>query len=478
MADLRNARRRKPAANGLNIDRLPPHEPEAEQGVLGCCLLSPEVCIPQCIAKLRAEGMFYDLRHQMIWNALVAMYDAREPIDVITLHAHLKQLGLLEQIGGIPYLNALQDAVPSAANVSYYGELVVEKYAMRRMVQTCTEVVNRVYSFEGELPELLDSIERDVLAVGQLIETTENTATVRAAVPRAIDAIDRAFQSQGAIQGIATGFTDLDRLTDGLHAGEMIVLAGRPSTGKTSLAMNIAEHVAMELRWPVGVFSLEMTLDALVLRTLCSNARVNFRRIRDGFMSEADFPRLTAAAGRLQNAPLFIDDSSGLSIMQLRARARRMHQQHGIRLLIIDYLQLLHSTTQRASESRVQEVTDLSNGVKALAKELNIPIICLSQLNRELEKNKRRPKLSDLRESGAIEQDADVVGLLYRPEDDDEPSTQTEADNGYPVNLFIAKQRNGEAGVDVHFTFLKQFTRFETMARVIDEDVPRNPHND
>jgi replicative DNA helicase len=260
-------------------------------------------------------------------------------------------------------------------------------------------------------------------------------------------------------------------MTDGFHAGEMIVIAARPSMGKTSLAMNIAEHVATQLRLPVGVFSLEMTSESLVMRMMASLARVNSRSIRDGFLSERDFARLTTSAGQLAKAPLFIDDSSGLSILQLRAKARRMAQHHGIKLFIIDYLQLLHSTARRA-ENRQQEIADISNGVKALAKELKVPVIVLSQLNRELEKDKnRKPRLSDLRESGAIEQDADLVALLYKPSSgDDDEAPGPEAD-GIPVNLLIAKQRNGPTG-DVNLTFLKSYTRFESAAKISGEDIP------
>jgi len=260
-------------------------------------------------------------------------------------------------------------------------------------------------------------------------------------------------------------------MTSGLHGGEMIVIAARPSMGKTSLAMNIAEAVAVDQKLPVGVFSLEMTAESLVLRMLCSRARVNLRDIRDGFLADRDFPKLTLAAGKLAGAPLIIDDTPGLSILQMRARARRMAQQHGIKLLVVDYLQLLHSTARRA-ENRQQEIADISNGVKALAKELNVPVVVLSQLNRELEKDKdRKPRLSDLRESGAIEQDADLVALLYKPSrgEEDEPATQAESD-AVPVNLLIAKQRNGPTG-DVHLTFLKGYTRFESAAKVSAEDV-------
>ena len=261
-------------------------------------------------------------------------------------------------------------------------------------------------------------------------------------------------------------------MTSGLHGGEMIVVAARPSMGKTSLAMNIAEHVALEEKLPVGVFSLEMTSDSLVLRMLCSRSRVNLRSVREGFLVERDFPKITEAAGKLANAPLFIDDSSGLSILQFRAKARRICtlQQFGIKLFIVDYLQLLHSTARRA-ENRQQEIADISNGIKSLAKELNVPVIVLSQLNRELEKDKdRKPRLSDLRESGAIEQDADVVCLLYKPSREEEDNAGEESE-AMPVNLLIAKQRNGPTG-DVHLTFLKQYTRFESAAKISDDAVP------
>lgn len=472
-ADLKRARRRKAATTDVvRTDRLPPHSPEAEQGVLGCVLLSPNDCLGQCIEKLKAgTEVFYDLRHQTIYSALVEMYDHREAIDIITLQQRLKDKQLLEEIGGIPYLNSLQDAVPSAANLSYYLEIALEKFLLRKMIQTCTDVVARVYTHEGEVDALLDEVERDVLRISESRVTGEST-NIKKLVHDAIGTVENYFNRQGVLGGIATGFADLDRMTDGLHAGEMIVIAARPSMGKTSLAMNIAEHVVLQDKLPVGVFSLEMTAESLVLRMLCSNARVNLRNIREGFMSESDFPKLTSAAGKMSNAPLFIDDSPGLSILQLRARARRLAQQYGVKLFVVDYLQLLHSTARRSQENRQQEIADISSGIKALAKELKVPVIVLSQLNRELERDKsRKPRLSDLRESGAIEQDADVVGLLYKPSADDDEAGGAEEPDGVPVNLLIAKQRNGPTG-DVNLTFLKPYTRFESAAKVSDDDVP------
>ena len=339
------------------------------------------------------------------------------------------------------------------------------------MIRTCTEVIGRVYEQGGEVDQLLDEVERDVLRISE-DRVQGRFQPMKDLVRSAIVAIEKFHQGQGMLTGVGTGFADFDKLTSGLQAGDMIVIAARPSMGKTSLAMNIVEHVAVDLRLPVGVFSLEMTAESLVLRMLCSRARVNLRNVREGFLAERDFPKLTGAAAKLAGAPMFIDDSPGLSILQLRASARRMWQQYGIKLFVIDYLQLLNSTSRRA-ENRQQEIADISNGIKALAKELQVPVIVLSQLNRELEKDKsRKPRLSDLRESGAIEQDADLVGLLYKPNNsDDEDGAAGQEMDAAPVNLLIAKQRNGPTG-DVNLTFLKGYTRFENAAKVSAEDVP------
>ncbi len=441
-------------------------------GVLGCIMLSPNDCMGVSIEKFKGTTeVFYDLRHQTIFDMLSEMYDKREAIDVITLQQKLKDKQLLEQVGGIAYLQTLPDAVPSAANLSYYLDFVQEKFLLRKMIQTCTDVVGRVYEFEGEVDMLMDEVERDILKISESRVQGE-TKTIKDLVKSAITQIEDFHNRQGLLTGVATGFTDLDRMTSGLHPGEMVVIAARPSMGKTSLAMNIAEHVAIDQKLPVGVFSLEMTSESLVLRMLCSRSRVNLRNIRDGFLAERDFPKLTGAAGKLAAAPLFIDDSPGLSILQMRAKARRMAQQHGIKLFVIDYLQLLHSTARRA-ENRQQEIADISSGIKSLAKELKVPVIVLSQLNREVEKDKKRkPQMSDLRESGSIEQDADVIALLYKPTsgDDEDGGAPTGEDNdAVPVNLLIAKQRNGPTG-DVNLTFLKSYTRFESAAKISDDD--------
>ena len=473
--DLQKSRR-KPASDRpvKLVDRLPPHSIEAEQGVMGCVLLSPNENLGLCIEKLKSGAeVFYDLRHQHLYEVLLEMYDKKEAIDLLTVSQNLKDRNQLESVGGLAYLATLPDMVPSAANLAYYLEIVREKAILRKLIQACTSVISEVYEHEGEVEGLLDEVERNILRISE--ERVESsTRSIKELVHKAINTIEEFHQRQGMLTGVSTGFADLDKLTSGLHGGEMIVIAARPSMGKTSLAMNIVEAAVMDQRLPVGVFSLEMTAESLVLRMLCSRARVNLRDIREGFLAERDFPKLTGAAGKMAGAPLFIDDSPGLSILQLRARARRMSQQHGIKLFVIDYLQLLHSTSRRA-ENRQQEIADISNGIKALAKELDVPVIVLSQLNREIEKEKNRtPRLSDLRESGAIEQDADLVGLLYKPgkkDGEEEEGNAAAEQDGVPVNLLIAKQRNGPTG-DVNLVFLKGYTRFESASKVSMEDVP------
>lgn len=451
-------------------DRLPPHSIEAELGVLGCIFLSPNDSLGVCVEKLKGgPETFYDLRHQVLYEELVAMYETKQPIDLITVPQRLKDKNQLDAVGGLSHLVSLPDATPSAANLSYYLEILKEKHLLRRMISTCSNVLARVYEHEGEVDTLLDETERDILQISEARVEPESRG-MRDLVRHAITTIEQYQQRQGMLTGLATGFMDFDKMTSGMHEGEMIVIAARPSMGKTSLAMNIAEHVAIEERMPVGVFSLEMTADSLVLRLMCSRARVNLRDIRGGFIAERDFPRLTAAAGKLAAAPLYIDDTPGLSILQLRAKARRMWQQHGIKLIVIDYLQLLHSTARRV-ENRQQEIADISSGVKGLAKELKIPVIVLSQLNREFEKEKnRKPRMSDLRESGAIEQDADLIGLLYKASVEEEDGTAPAVeDEAIPVNLLIAKQRNGPTG-DVCMVFRKSITRFENAAKISSED--------
>ncbi len=476
--DLRAARR-WPATvpDGVRLDRLPPHSIEAEQCVLGCLLQAPNEGIGFCIEHFKDSPVFYDLRHQTIFKVLMEMWEHKEPIDEVTAGQRLRDLRQLDSVGGYTYLSSLINAVPSAANLAYYTDIVREKFVLRRLIQTCTAIVGRAYEEQDDVERLMDEVERDVLRISEE-RVDPASRPIKELVAKAVTTIEDYFHRRGALTGLETGFADLDKMTSGLHGGEVVVIAARPSMGKTSLAVNIAEHVALDLKQPVGIFSLEMTSEALVMRMLCSQSRVNLRHIREGFMSERDFPKLLTATGKLSSAPLYIDDAAALSILQLRARARRMWQQYGIKLFVIDYLQLLHSTARRAESNRQQEIADISSGVKALAKELGVPVIVLSQLNREVERDRsRKPRLSDLRESGAIEQDADLVGLLYRADpnnpakaaaaDDDDDGSGTETDT-VPINLLVAKQRNGPTG-DVRLTFFRSYTRFESASKVPDD---------
>ncbi len=471
VVDLKNSSR-KSAQPDI---RTPPHSIEAEQGVLGCVLLEPQEGMPLCIQRLKLnEEVFYDVRHQVIYSTLIKMYDEKDVIDPVTVVQRLKDNKLLDTAGGVVYVTSLSDATPSAANLDYYLTIVREKYILRKMIHTCTDVVSRIYNFSGDVEELMDDVETKVLRVSEE-RVEESLDSVKDLVKKAIEQIEHYHQNKGMFSGITTGFSELDKLTLGLQPGEMIVIAARPSVGKTSLAMNIAEHIAIDLRMPVGVFSLEMTAESLILRMICSRARVNLKNIREGFLLDRDFPKIVQAASKLSSSPLFIDDTSNMSILELRAKARRMAQRHGIKLFVIDYLQLLHSSSFRAKESRQQEIAEISRGIKALAKELNVPVIVLSQLNREIEKEKnRKPRLSDLRESGAIEQDADLVGLLYQPgKKDEEGEDQISNNESIQINLYVAKQRNGPTG-DVNLIFLKEYTRFENMSKIASEDVPGN----
>lgn len=399
------------------------------------------------------------------------LYEDQDPIDTVTLQERLKVWELLEQVGGVGYISTLPEAVPSVANLSFYIAGVREKYLMRRMVTTCIEAVSSIYEANGDSDEVMDGIERDILRVSEL-RVSESTADIKTLVQQATDDIEAMQKRQGQVLGIPSGFSDLDKMTGGFKGGEMIVIAGRPGTGKTSLAMNIAEYVSVDCGLPVGVFSLEMTARSLTRRMLCARARVNLRNVRDGFLADRDLPKLALSAGKIARAPIYLDDSSGLSVLQVRAKARRMWQRYGVKLFVVDYLQLMNAIGgRRKIDNRQQEVADISAGMKSLAKELNVPVIVLSQLNRDIEKEKnRKPRLADLRESGAVEQDADVVGMLYRPRADDDADDNDYGD-AVPVNLYIPKQRNGPTG-EVNLTFLKAYTRFESAARVSDEDVP------
>src|SRR6202045_4330716 len=446
------------------VPRSLPFSEDGEKGVLCSLLLSPRDVADICVLHLRSEA-FYIPAHEIVYGLVLEFGDKYKPIDFISLKQALKDRNQLEEIGGPEYLSDLYNFVPTAANAGYYIDIVREKYVLRRLISACNRLSTQCCDQQGEIDPLLDEAEKEIFAItGEHVKT--EIVSTKDLVMEAIEQIEKLYENRGSVTGLPTGFVELDRMTSGLHAAEMIVIAARPAMGKTAFAMNIAEHVAMDIGKAVAVFSLEMSSQQLVQRILCSRAKVDLQRVRNGFLSERDFPNLTAAASQVAAAKMFIDDTPGLTVTELRAKARRLKSQHDIQLIVIDYLQLLRSMSRRAQDNRQLEISEISAGIKALAKELALPIIVIAQLNRQPDaraKEGGRPRLSDLRESGSIEQDADVVGLLVRPEyyETDDEAKQERAGE---AELIIAKQRNGPTG-DVPLTFLKQYTRFETRAR-------------
>ena len=455
-----------PTGSAQDVHRTPPHSVEAEQGVLGSMLISPHETIAECVEKINEE-YFYVPAHRTIYDVLVDLWNTRQGIDLITFTQVLRDRNLLDSVGGAAFVTNLFTFVPTAANVQYYLEIVRDKYILRQIISAATESVRRAYEEQEEVDSLLDEVEQKIFDVGE-DRFKGQMLSMKDHAMQAIETIEKLYERKGSITGISTGFVEFDRMTSGLHPSEMVVIAARPSMGKTALAMNIAEYVAINEKLAVGVFSLEMSSQQLVQRMLCSRARVNLQRVRDGFLGERDFPSLTAAASKLAEAKIFIDDSASLSILELRAKARRLKAQQDVSLIIVDYLQLLRSTTRRAQDNRQLEISEISAGLKALAKDLKIPVIVVAQLNRQPEQRTGgKPRLSDLRESGSIEQDADLVGLLVRPElyEEDEEARVEKAGE---AELIIAKQRNGPVG-EIPLTFLKEYTRFETRARNVSE---------
>src|SRR5213592_4691804 len=372
-----------PTGSAQDIHRTPPHSIEAEQGVLGSMLLSPRQAIAECVEKID-EQYFYVPAHQTIYTVLVDLWNAGQAIDLITFTQVLRDRNFLDSVGGAAFVTSLFTFVPTAANLEYYLEIVRDKYILRQIISAATESVRRAYEEQDEVNNLLDEVEQRIFAVGD-DRFKGQMLSMKDQVMEAIEAIEKLYERKGGITGISSGFIEFDRMTSGLHPSEMIVIAARPSMGKTALAMNIAEHVAINEKLPVGVFSLEMSSQQLVQRLLCSRAKVNLGKIKNGMMAERDFPALTGAASMLAETKIFIDDTSGLSILELRAKARRLKSQHDIQAIFIDYLQLLRSTSKRAQENRQIEIAEISSGLKALAKELNIPIVVLAQLNRNPE---------------------------------------------------------------------------------------------
>jgi replicative DNA helicase len=461
---------------GADAGRALPHSEEAERCLLGSLLLNG-VAVNECIERfaskdgeLRGGEFFYKYAHQLVYRAMVDMADKHEPIDLVTVTQKLGDRKQLEDAGGPDYITGLVNAVPTAANLEYFLSIVRQKHLLRRLIEVGTQIVTESYETTEEPEELMDHFEKAVFDLSQ----EKHARGVRGSSDVVMDAfheIEEMIQRKGALVGLATGFPKLDRCTNGLKGGNVVVIAARPSMGKTSLAMNIVEHVAIhnpEKTVPVGVFSLEMSAVQLMMRMICSLAEVSTTRIQGGLIGMAEQARLADAADRINKAKIWIDDTAGLTIMDLRARARRMKMSHQIEMLVVDYLQLLRGSTSRKNDNRQQEIAEISGGLKALAKELNVPVIVLSQLNREVEKREGgRPRLSDLRESGSIEQDADIVGLLARVKDDKDDEVLPPV---LDVALYVAKNRNGPQDT-VELTFKRDITRFFPGATVDPADM-------
>ncbi|MEE9342457.1 MAG: replicative DNA helicase [Gammaproteobacteria bacterium] len=434
--------------------KIPPHSIQAEQSVLGGLLLDNESW--DKIADLLNEEDFYRRDHRLIFQATRDLIDKSRPCDVVTLSEWLSVQGSLEDAGGLAYLGLLAKDVPSAANIRAYAEIVRENSVLRQLASVGTDISNSAYQPEGrDAPELLDNAERLVFSISDQGNTRgSGFRNIKDLLSGAVDRIDMLFHQEGALTGVSTGFTDIDEMTTGLQPSDLVIVAGRPSMGKTSFAMNIAENAAIKDKVTTAVFSMEMPGEQLAMRLMSSLGRIDQHKIRTGKLEDDDWPRLTSAVSILTEAPLFIDDTPALTPTELRARARRLKREHNLGIIIIDYLQLMQ--VHGRSENRTNEISEISRSLKALAKELQVPVVALSQLNRGLEQRpNKRPIMSDLRESGAIEQDADVIMFIYR----DEVYNEDSPDKG-TAEIIIGKQRNGPIGMR-RLTFLGQHTRFE-----------------
>lgn len=410
------------------------------------------------VLEVMGEGDFYREAHRKIFSAMLDLYERSEPVDLITLTEALKKRDALEQIGGIEYLNSLVNSVGTAANISYYAKIVKEKSILRKLINRATEIIGRVYGVSGDVDDFLDQAERSIFEISE-DRVRASFYPLKDIIKSSFKTIERLYEKRQLITGVPTGFAKLDELTSGLQASDLIIVAGRPSMGKTAFALNIAQHAAIEGAVPSAIFSLEMAKEQLALRMLCSEAKVDAHRLRGGFLSESDWPKLTRAAGSLSEAPIFIDDTPGITALEMRAKSRRLKAEHNLGLVVVDYLQLMRGRAD--SDNREQEISDISRSLKALAKELSVPVIALSQLNRRVEeRGDRRPQLADLRESGAIEQDADVIIFLYR----DEVYNKSEDNpNKGKAEIIIGKQRNGPTD-KFDLAFLDKYTCFENIA--------------
>ncbi|MBN1957709.1 MAG: replicative DNA helicase [Desulfuromonadales bacterium] len=448
----------------VQTHRLPPQNLEAEMSVLGGVLLENEA-LNRTLEYLTTSD-FYRESHRKIFNALLALADKSEPADLVTLTAQLKSRGELEDVGGSTYLATLVDYVPTAANITYYCKLVKEKSIARKLIEVSTDIATSGYD-GGDMEEILDRAEKSIFEISQN-RTRPSYFPVRDILKDTFKSIEKLYERKELITGVPTGYHDLDKMTAGLQPSDLIIVAGRPSMGKTAFALNLIEYATAHADNPVPavIFSLEMSKEQLVQRMLCSLAKVDAGRLRTGHLGESDWPKLTMAAGQLNETELYIDDTPAISVLELRSKARRLKAEHGLGLIIVDYLQLMRGSNP---ESRQQEISEISRSLKALAKELEVPVVALSQLNRSLEsRTDKRPMMADLRESGAIEQDADVIMFVYREavycEDCRSREKTCEKGHDKDAEIIIGKQRNGPIGT-VHLTFRGEFTRFENQAR-------------
>ncbi len=442
--------------------KLPPHSVEAEQSVLGGLLL--EASALDRVADIITEDDFYRQEHRLIFRQIVRLSEIAKPVDVITVAESLEIAGDLEKVGGLTYLGSLAQNVPSAANIRRYGEIVRERSIMRKLVEVGSDIASSAYNPTGrDAAQLLDEAESKVFEIAEAgSHGKQGFVPMPPLLTQVVERIETLYarDNPSDVTGIATGFTDLDRMTSGLQPGELVIVAGRPSMGKTAFSINIAENVALDGKLSVAIFSMEMGATQLALRMLGSVGKLNQHDLRTGRLQDDDWGRLTHALGRLHDAPIHIDESAALSAMDLRARSRRLHRQsNGLGLIVVDYLQLMSSNVGKASENRATEISEISRSLKALAKELHVPVIALSQLNRGLEQRpNKRPVMSDLRESGAIEQDADLILFIYR----DEVYNSDSPDKG-KAEIIIGKQRNGPIG-KVELAFRGEYTRFDNLA--------------
>jgi len=446
--------------NDLFVDRMPPQNIEAEQAVLGAIFLESSALT--LASEILIPEDFYRASHQKIFNAMLKVADKGEPVDLVTVTAELADAKMLEEIGGVSYLSELANSVPTAANVEYYARIVEEKSILRRLIRTATAIAQEGYTREDEIDSLLNEAEKRIMEVSQR-KNTGAFQNIKDILVQTYDNIEMLHNRKGEITGIPTGFTELDRMTAGFQRSDLIIVAARPSVGKTAFALNIAQNVATKTDENVAIFSLEMSAQQLVMRMLCAEGNINAQNLRTGKLTPEDWGKLTMAMGSLSNAGIYIDDTPGIRISEIRAKCRRLKQESGLGMVLIDYLQLIQGSG-RNRENRQQEVSEISRSLKALARELEVPVIALSQLSRGVEQRQdKRPMMSDIRESGSIEQDADIVAFLYRDDYYDK-----ESENKNIIEIIIAKQRNGPVGT-VQLAFIKEYNKFVNLERRFDE---------